>query len=204
MLFRSPTEPVTVVADDFDGNGSWDPIMCYYMDGKSWPMPSRDDMMGQIPGLKKKFLHYTDYAKADLNAFFDEKKLAAAFKARAVRTLSSVLLNGGKGQFTFQDLPVQAQFAPVFALVSNGAQTGPKDLILAGNLERARVKFGRMDANCGLVLRADAQGKFSALEPRKSGLGLRGEVRSAVRIRTVRGERWVFGVNGKGVVVVGE
>lgn len=109
-------------------------------------MPSRDDILAQLPGLKKQFLHYDDYARASLTAFFDEKKLGAAFHAKAVRTLTSVLENDGKGGFSFKKLPIEAQFAPVFAIAASG-----RELVLAGNLDKARVKFGRMDASCGLV-----------------------------------------------------
>lgn len=184
--------PMTVVAADFDGNGSWDPIMSYFMDGKSWPMPSRDDILAQLPGLKKQFLHYDDYARAGLTDFFDEKKLGPAFKTKAVRTLTSVLENDGKGGFSFKNLPIEAQFAPIFAISANG-----RDLILAGNLDKARVKFGRMDANCGLVLHCETDGNFKAIEPAKSGLGLRGEVRDIAKISTNQGEKWVFGINGQ-------
>ncbi|HZI54662.1 MAG TPA: VCBS repeat-containing protein, partial [Chitinophagaceae bacterium] len=43
----SKSEPVTILYDDFDKNGSVDPLICYYIQGKSYPMASRDEMTDQ-------------------------------------------------------------------------------------------------------------------------------------------------------------
>ena len=63
-------EPMTIYYKDFDNNGSIDPILCYYINGVSYPASSRDDMTEQLPGLKKKFLEYKDYADATINEMF--------------------------------------------------------------------------------------------------------------------------------------
>jgi hypothetical protein len=49
-------EPMTVYYKDFDGNGSIDPVICYYINGISYPVYSRDDLTEQLPGLKKNSL----------------------------------------------------------------------------------------------------------------------------------------------------
>lgn len=53
-----------------------------------------------------------------------------------------------------------------------------EDLFLGGNLYGARVKFGRCDANHGLVLLGDGKGNFSPLSPLESGLNVKGETRA--------------------------
>ena len=40
----SKREPMTLVYKDFDNNGNIDPLVCYYIQGKSYPMASRDDL----------------------------------------------------------------------------------------------------------------------------------------------------------------
>ncbi|MEO6289720.1 MAG: VCBS repeat-containing protein, partial [Ginsengibacter sp.] len=63
-------EPMTIYYKDFDGNGTIDPVLCYYIDGVSYPYNSRDDLTEQLPGLKKKFLEYAPYAVATIHDMF--------------------------------------------------------------------------------------------------------------------------------------
>ncbi len=42
----SVDEPVTIYAKDFDNNGSVDPIICRYIQGKEYPVPPRDALTG--------------------------------------------------------------------------------------------------------------------------------------------------------------
>jgi len=50
---------------DIDGNGSIDPVITHFVDGVSYPMVPRDDMVGQVPLLKKKFNDYSIYAQGN-------------------------------------------------------------------------------------------------------------------------------------------
>jgi len=114
--------------------------------------------------------------------------MADKYKAETLQT--GVLLNqDGKG-FTFRPLPLEAQFAPVYAIeVRDFNQDGHQDILLAGNLSSTRVKFGEIDANRGLVLAGDGSGKFTALRQTKTGLNLRGDVRDVSVIETAKGEK---------------
>ena len=67
QLKASANEPITITYGDFYGNGNIDPILCYYNGGKSYPYYSKDEMADQIPSMQKKFLHYADYADAQLS-----------------------------------------------------------------------------------------------------------------------------------------
>src|SRR3712207_8541469 len=49
-LFRSRAtekEPVSVCYGDFDGNGSVDPLLCYYVQGAQWPLASLDELRSE-------------------------------------------------------------------------------------------------------------------------------------------------------------
>src|SRR5213076_770142 len=59
-------EPVRVYAADFDQNGSVDPVLSYYLQGKEYPVASRDLITDQVAGMMKRFPRYTDYAEATL------------------------------------------------------------------------------------------------------------------------------------------
>ncbi len=52
--------PVTMVAGDFDNNKSTDCMISTFVKGKSYPIAIRDDVLEQMPYLRKKYLRYKD------------------------------------------------------------------------------------------------------------------------------------------------
>jgi len=190
----SEKEPVSLYYKDFDDNGSIDPIFCYYIDGKSYPALSRDDLTEQLPSLKKKFLAYKDYSDATINDLFtaDQLQDAGVLKAEEMRTV--YLENDGPKGFIMHALPEEAQFSPVYAITSTDVNNdGKKDLILAGNNAWTRIRYGRYEANHGLLLQGDGKGGFKSVPQSKSGLNIRGDVRSVVSLNN----ELIFGIDGQ-------
>ena len=58
------------------------------------------------------------------------------------------------------------------------------DLVLGGNLFDFPPQFGRLDGSYGHVLLNDGTGKFKWIEPRQSGLSLRGAIKDIKEIAT--------------------
>ncbi len=198
QFHASPQEPVSLYYKDFDGNGSVDPIFCYYINGKSYPAISRDDLTDQLPGLKKKFLEYKDYSDATINDLFTPEQLkdAGVLKAGEMRTV--YLENKGDKGFEMHELPVEAQFSPVYAITAMDInKDGKKDLVLAGNNSWTRIRYGRYAANHGTILLGDGKGNFTFLPPAQSGLTVRGDVRSIEYINNYL----FFGINNQPVKV---
>ncbi len=174
----SEKEPLELYYKDFDENGSVDPIFCYYNGGVSYPAASRDDLVDQLPGLKKKFLAYDKYSTATITDLFTPEQLkdAKVLKSEILETV--YLENTGKG-FTLKKLPVEAQYAPVYAIASFDANgDGKKDLVLAGNNSWTRIKFGHYSGSTGTMLIGKGKGVFEYIPQWKSGLNIRGDVRS--------------------------
>ncbi len=68
-------QPVTMYYGDYDKNGSVDPILFYYIQEQNFPYASRDELIEQIPTLKKSFVDYESYSTAQLdNVLTDEKR----------------------------------------------------------------------------------------------------------------------------------
>ena len=85
-----------------------------------------------------------------------------------------------------------AQASPVYALSSlDYNNDGHPDLLLAGNLNQARLRFGKYDANYGLLLQGDGKGGFAPLSQQQSGFSLQGDVRSILNINNTL----LFGLN---------
>jgi hypothetical protein len=52
------SEPINLYVNDFDQNGEVEQIVTQYQNGKSFPMVLRQDLLSQLPALKRKYLHY--------------------------------------------------------------------------------------------------------------------------------------------------
>jgi len=192
----SEKEPLTMYYKDFDGNGSVDPIFCYYIDGKSYPAASRDDLTDQLPGLKKKFLEYKSYADATINEMFSPEQLKGAGILKAEILSSVYLQNNGPAGFAMKELPMQAQYSPVYAIaVADVNKDGKPDLVLAGNNSWTRIKFGQFKANHGQVFTGDGKGNFTYLPQPLSGLNIREDVRSLELVRDGDKQEFIFGIN---------
>jgi len=118
--------------NNFDNNGTLDPIISYYVGENSYPFASRDDMVEQMPLLKKKFTDYKLYPNASVKYFFtdDQLKNSQMLKAEKVK---AYYLENKNNKFEFRELPFQAQFSPVFTIQSLDINNdGNLDIILEG------------------------------------------------------------------------
>jgi len=189
-------EPMSVYYKDFDGNGSIDPVICYYINGISYPVYSRDDLTEQLPGLKKKFIEYKGYAVATINDVFlpEQLKDAGVLKAEIMETI--YLENQGSSGFALHHLPLPAQYSPVYGIVTADVNAdGKKDILLAGNNSWTRIKFGSYHANHGVVLLGNGKGGFTYVMQTESGLSIRGDVRSFQKIKIGKSQNIIAGVN---------
>ncbi|MCK0144940.1 VCBS repeat-containing protein [Arenibacter sp. F26102] len=183
QLKASVREPVEMYAKDFDNNGSIDPILCSYINGHSYPVFSKDDLLGQLSILKSRYIKYSEYANEQITDIFSEDDLKGVTKFKAVNFASSYVENLGNSQFVLKALPSEAQFSPIYAVETGDFNAdGYPDLILAGNFFGNRVKFGRSDANNGLLLLGNGSGEFRAVDNKTSGLNVHGEVRDIITL----------------------
>ncbi len=192
----SDNQPVELYYKDFDDNGSIDPILCTYIQGKSYPYLTRDELLEQVPTKRPKFTSYDSYSNATLSDIFGEDELKSAKKLTANYFKTALFINDGKGKMQEKALPIEVQFAPIFALVTlDFDHDGKKDLVLGGNLNKSRLKFGKYDANYGLLLKGDGKGQFLSIPQRQSGFQIKGDVRSIIALKNTL----FFGVNQEAV-----
>ena len=155
-------EPVTADAADIDSNGSIDAFISYYIQGKSNPSATRDELLDQVPSLKVKFPSYKAYADADITAIFSPDQLNTATHLEATEFRSGIFENE-QGNFKFVAFPNEAQLFPVRDfLVADYNKDGITDILLAGNDYGVRAQAGRYDAGKGLLLVQQKQGSFGA------------------------------------------
>ena len=105
---------------------------------------------------------------------------------------TAVWLNNGNGTFSKRDLPVQAQFAPVYAiLVEDFTSDGILDILVGGNQLRAKPETGVYAGSYGLLLKGDSKGNFTSVPAAESGLSIHGEIRALKKIGG-RSKRYVL------------
>lgn len=186
----SEAEPLTMHVSDFDGNGNIEPLICYFIRGKSYPMASRDELLDQIPALKKKYIKYIDYADATLETLFSKEQLARAQVLKCTEAKSLIFLNDGNLTFSRKELPLEAQFSKTHSILADDYDhDGKTDLILLGNFFSYRTQLGESDASLGLFLKGKGQGNFDALTPAASGLFADGDIRGAVEVKNSSGKK---------------
>jgi hypothetical protein len=185
----SPAQPMSLYVADFDGNGTLDPILCYYIQGKSYPMASRDELLDQIVSLRKKFVKYHTYADAAIEDIFPPEKIAQAKVFHCDQLASGILFNQGEGRFSYTPLPLLAQASRIFGAVADDFDgDGQQDILVAGNFFPYRTQLGRDDAGLGLLLKKTGQ-EFRAVDPAFSGCYIGGDTRGITEVRNSAGER---------------
>ena len=186
----SVQEPMVTYVNDFDDNGLVDPIVCYYVKGKSYPMASRDELLDQITVLRKKFVKYKDYADATIEDIFSKQKLQAAATYHCYQPASIILLNDGQNNFSMKTLPSEAQFSKIYGITTlDFDKDGKKDLLLTGNFFPYRTQLGRSDASLGVLLKGKGDGNFEAVANEKLGLYIDGDVRNMVMVQNASKEK---------------
>ncbi|RYD90504.1 MAG: hypothetical protein EOP50_15870 [Sphingobacteriales bacterium] len=195
-------EPLVTYAGDFNGDGRLDPIMTWYIQGKSYPFNSRDELMEQMPGFNKRFLRYADYAKAATGDVLTAEQQASA-KAFSIYTTQTSLLVNNNGKYELKPLPQEAQFSAVSGILYKDFDgDGKEDLLLSGNFYPFRVQQGRCDASIGSLLKGNGKGDFVPVDRKRTGLILQGDVRDMVSVKGKEKEVVVVSKNGGRVQVI--
>ncbi len=199
-LKPSASTPVKIYGKDFDNSTSYDAIFSSFtlstIGGKmdEFPLAGREDMIRELNFLRDRFSNYTSYAKASMNMVLTPEELNGALVLTANQFHTSWIENTGDFHFVLHELPIQAQFAPVFGIVLQDIDDdGNVDMALTGNEFSMTASLGRYDALNGLILLGDGNGKFSPTSLLKGGLYIPGNAKSLVSLA----------LNGKYVIASG-
>ena len=192
FIRASPTEPAQLYVGDFFSTGTLVQILTSYRHGVSYPFVGRDELVQAMPPLRA---HYPTHASFGATRIRNIVPWKARRKARVLEadTFASVIaLNRGDGTFELHALPVEAQFAPIYAsLASDFDGDGETDLVLGGNFYGVTPREGRYDASYGLFLRGDGRGNFTAVDMEHSGLAFEGQVRHMAWLTGAKRERLI-------------
>jgi hypothetical protein len=177
---------------DFDQNGTKEQIYCEKIDGKYYPIVDKDELIKQIPSLKKQLVYFEDYANKSIDELFSPEVLSKARVFEMNERRSGIFYNQ-KGQFNFKPLPKEAQYSPIYAVHSEDLNgDGFQDLILGGNQYLVKPQFGRYDALKGLILFGSQTG-FSS--DKLEFLNIDGQIRHIKKMIIEGKENYLFVIN---------
>ncbi len=98
-----------------------------------------------------------------------------------------------------KDLPAEAQFAPVYGMITGDYNDdGNLDILMAGNSYATEASTGRYDAMTGLLLKGDGKGNFTSIKSAGTGFKADGDVKSLVQIYSPQGIATVLAGNNSG------
>jgi hypothetical protein len=200
-LKASEKRPVRLYYNDFDDNGKKEQVLTYYLGEKEIPFATKDELVKQIPELKKKYLYAEDFAKASLSDIFKKGKLGSASLFTADYFSNVILINDGNWNFRLKELPWQAQLTPYYdAAIAEVNGDARPDILLGGNFYPNNIQMGEYDADYGAVLLNIGNGNFNyAL---LDGTVIKGEIRRIRKLAFGKDPAFILARNNDSLKVI--
>jgi len=202
--------PVSVYAKDFDNNGVMECIPTKYLKDKEgvlreYTTHTRDDVVDQMPFIKKRFLNYKSFAGATFDSLFTEQERKGMIKFQANYFKNVFVKNNGNGTFEIIALPPVAQFSCLNGMVADDFDgDGKLDVLAVGNDYGTEVSVGRYDACNGVMLKGDGRGAFSPLSVLQTGWFVPGNAKALVKLKSSSGEYLLAASQNRGNMKVFE
>lgn len=178
-----PATPLQLCAADVDKNGSLDPMLAYWLNGQAYPLAARDELLRQLPALRKTYTNYALFAQAtatDLPLFKANGPPPDGsppdgpqpdVRLRVSESANMYIENVGGKKWKMHRLPAEAQLTCFNRLlVGDYNADGHPDLLAAGNSTSPDVKIGHFDAAALTLLLGNGKGQFAvqALWPERA------------------------------------
>jgi enediyne biosynthesis protein E4 len=179
----SKEAPTILYVNDFDKNGSLDPVLTCDINGVRAPFLSRDIVCEQMPEYNNKFLTNTMFANTPFDSMFSADLLAGAKKLVLSQLRSGYFENLGGGKFAFKPFENIAQLGPIYGIqLLDANNDGFMDALVAGNSNTDHYLYGNADASSGLLLLNDGKGNFTYKQHTETGFNANKKGRGLVKV----------------------
>ena len=205
VLSPTQSEPIYLYKGDFDKNGSRDPILGKYFNfgdrKRLMPLHSRDDIVAQLPILKRLYLRYDDFTRVSFDQLLEIEDLDAKTLSASMFS-SSYAENLGKGRFKITTLPLECQVAPINdMLIDDFGKNDQLTTVLVGNDFTSEAIYGKADALTGLLLKWK-NGAFETSVSRESGFNVPGQSHHLLRFTDRSGNEMVLASQNSDSLIV--
>ncbi|WP_235295838.1 VCBS repeat-containing protein [Portibacter marinus] len=141
------TGPIKMIAEDFDQNGTIDPLVFfnYNRQGTLVPLDLKDELISQVPRFKKDYTDYSRYTKVTIDTFLNEESRIY----NSDHTHSLYLTSSEQGH-RIDTFPNQIDRAPVLV-----ASFLSDTLFMGGNISYGREFWGSFNGSTGSWLKWD-------------------------------------------------
>lgn len=175
----SKDKPLRLYHGDYDGNGSMESILCHQRgDGQYYPFSLRHNLIDQMKSLKKLFPDFKSFRSATIEDILGAENISNSEIFEVDNLKTTLLLNEGNWSFRSVPLPMEAQFTSIYAIATEDFdRDGDVDIVMGGNLYKAKPEIGIYDGLRGLYLENDGDMNFS---PIMDELNIEGEIRDMV------------------------
>ena len=184
--------------NDFDNNGTEEQIICQYINQDYYPIVDKDELISQLPYLKKKIVKYENYANARIQDLFSATQLNESYVSELHILETSLFLSQPEGGFDRQQMPQELQYAPMYALTHHTEDNTSTEgtFYLGGNHYLVKPQFGRYDASKGWALNYSfSEDKIEFEEPEI--LGIKGQIRQLEIVNLQTDKQLLIGVNNQ-------
>ena len=182
QLKATTEKPATMYVNDFDSNGRIEQIITIYEGDKAYPLAMKKDITKQMPYLLKKYLKHEDYKGQTIEDIFAPEQLANALTLKAFQMETTIFWNE-KGKFVKQVLPIEAQLAPIYSILIDDVEgDGKPEILLGGNLFRAKPQVGIYGGTYGVLLKNTGNRQYASVKHEDSGFFVKGEIRDLKKL----------------------
>lgn len=172
-----------MIVNDFDQNGAIEQILVDFDGTNSIPWVMKNDLLKQIPSLRKQLTTYDSYKNRSLESLFPESILSKSVTLQAQTLKTTLWLNDGENGFKESQIPSLIQQAPVYALEKIISKDGKIKVALGGNQSRIKPELGSQMGSYGWLIELQEDGTWKCLLPQESGLFVTGEIRDLAQIK---------------------
>ena len=184
--------------NDFDDNGSLEQILCMQTeDGNYYPVLDKDELITQLPVLKKKIVFYKDYAEKTIEEIVGQSQISES-QILQLNKLETTLFISKNNNFTQVNLPDEIQYSPIYSILSKkNIKTKQNFLYLGGNQYLVKPQFGSYDASKGWVLSLNSKQQDNYFNEAPMSLGINGQIRRIASIWLEKKEYLIFAINNE-------
>ena len=144
--------PIEMYYGDFDGNDKKEAIIAYNIDGKYYPLNTKDELASQMNIMNKRFVNHKNFALQPIETVFTKEALDKAKKS-TIEVLSSGYLENNNGNFNkFIKFEDKLQLAPINSFQGINVN-GKMNLIVTGNSLKVNTYHGGYKALKGYLIK---------------------------------------------------